>query len=243
MSKIFLPLSYQSIKKQIMKVNFGMMITDGSGKLGGQVASKNRGGAYLRTKVKPSNPQTVAQQQARYKLTSSSKNWSSLSQTEIAAWNSATSSWIHSNVFGNKVTPTGKNLYTKLNVLLGNIGVAPITLPPVPASLSDIQGLSIATATISALTIAWTSGAVPAAENWLLEATKCVNAGRFFVKNLYRVIANIAPAATTPYNAFTAYETKFGAPVAGQRLSIRIKQIDNTTGTPGVPVSAQTIVT
>ena len=43
------------------KIKFGMMMTDARGKLGGQVFSKNKGGAYVRTKVTPSNPQTIAQ--------------------------------------------------------------------------------------------------------------------------------------------------------------------------------------
>ena len=42
------------------KIKFGMMMTDASGKLGGQVFSKNRGGSYVRTKVTPTNPQTAA---------------------------------------------------------------------------------------------------------------------------------------------------------------------------------------
>jgi len=41
-----------------MKMKFGAIVVDGRGKIGGHVASKNRGGAYLRTKVTPSNPQT-----------------------------------------------------------------------------------------------------------------------------------------------------------------------------------------
>lgn len=48
-----------------MKIKWGMMMTDGRGKLGGQVASKNRAGAYVRTKVTPVNPRTTQQQAIR----------------------------------------------------------------------------------------------------------------------------------------------------------------------------------
>jgi hypothetical protein len=43
------------------KIKFGMMMTDARGKLGGHVFSKNRSGAYVRTKVTPVNGQTTAQ--------------------------------------------------------------------------------------------------------------------------------------------------------------------------------------
>ena len=59
-----------------MKLKFGAIVTDGRGKIGGHVASKNRSGAYLRTKVTPSNPNTVAQVQVRSILASLSQSWS-----------------------------------------------------------------------------------------------------------------------------------------------------------------------
>jgi hypothetical protein len=225
------------------KAAFGMMMTDARGKLGGHVFSQNRSGNYIRTKVTPSNPRTVAQQTARFYLANFSKAWATLTVAEITAWNASVSNWARNNVFGNLKNPTGKNLYVKLNTLLANIGAAAISSPPIPASLSEIKTLAIATCTASTQTISWSSGAVPAAENWLLEATKCVSPGKNNVSNQYRVIANIAPAATSPYNSFAAYNAKFGAPVVGQRVNIRVKQIDNTTGTPGVPLTATFIVT
>jgi hypothetical protein len=44
-----------------MKMKFGAIVTEGRGKIGGHVASKNKSGAYLRTKVTPVNRQSVAQ--------------------------------------------------------------------------------------------------------------------------------------------------------------------------------------
>jgi len=46
----------------IMKIKFGSIVVNGSGKLGGHVYSSNRGGNYVRTLATPSNPQTPAQQ-------------------------------------------------------------------------------------------------------------------------------------------------------------------------------------
>jgi len=59
-----------------MKIKFGAIVVAGSGKIGGHVASKNRGGAYLRTKVTPTNPNSPAQAGARALLASLSTGWS-----------------------------------------------------------------------------------------------------------------------------------------------------------------------
>lgn len=234
--------SFQPKNSAFAKVLFGMMMVDARGKLGGQVFSQNRGGAYVRTKVTPSNPRSVAQQQARFYLSNFSKAWASLTLTQIAAWNAAVGNFAKHNVFGNLKNPTGKNLYVKLNVNLSNIGVAPISTPPIPVGLSDITGLAVAgNGGANTLAVTWTSGAIPAAENWLLEATKQVSPGKLNVTSLFRVIANLAPAQTSPYAAGAAYNTKFGALTTGERVSIRITQVDNTTGIKGIPLTATTV--
>ena len=64
------------------KIKFGMMMTDASGKLGGQVFSKNRGGSYVRTKVTPTNPQSTAQMSIRGIFASISSRWSSLTEAQ-----------------------------------------------------------------------------------------------------------------------------------------------------------------
>jgi len=225
------------------KIQFGMMMTDASGKLGGQVFSKNRAGAYVRTKVTPVNPRTVYQQTARFALSSFSQAWSNLTQNQRDAWNAAVTAFARHDVFGNLRNPSGKNLYVRLNVNLFNTGQAQITDPPVPIGLSEITGFAVTAASPGTVAVAWTSGPVPVTETWLLEATKPVNVGRSFVKNLYRVIAVLASAQTTPYAAGTAYTTKFGTFSAGQRISARVTQIQNNTGQNGVPISATCITT
>lgn len=93
-----------------MKIKFGALVTDGRGKLGGHVASKNRSGNYLRTKVTPSNPQTAAQQATRAVLGSLSTAWSGLTLAQRNSFNSAVGDWSGTNIFGDIKNPTGKNL-------------------------------------------------------------------------------------------------------------------------------------
>lgn len=58
-----------------------------SGKRGGSVFSRNRAGAYVRQWVRPINPNTIAQQNARTNFGLSSNQYHSLSDPAKALWN------------------------------------------------------------------------------------------------------------------------------------------------------------
>ena len=74
-----------------MKTKFGAVIVAGSGKVGGHVASHNRGGAYLRTKVTPVNPNTSYQAGVRNRLATIATSWKGLTAAQRLNWNGAVS--------------------------------------------------------------------------------------------------------------------------------------------------------
>jgi hypothetical protein len=122
-----------------MKVKFsGIGVVDGRGKLNGTVFSRNRSGAIARVKVTPINPNTASQANARSILTSLSQSWRTLNQSVILVWNNAVADFQSTDVFGDLRTPTGKNLFTKLNANLISVGVSPITTAPLPSDVSDV---------------------------------------------------------------------------------------------------------
>jgi len=99
------------------KVKFTAFMADARGKLNGTVFSKNRGGSYVRTKVTPSNPQTSFQSAVRQRLSSLSASFRALSASQILAWNNAVGDFLSTNIFGDTVTPSGLQLFVKLNHL------------------------------------------------------------------------------------------------------------------------------
>ena len=111
-----------------MKIKWGALVTDGRGKIGGQVASRNRSGAYMRNKVTPVNPQTDAQQRSRSILASFSEGWRGLTEAQRAAWNAAVSQFETTDVFGDTIQPTGKNLYTHIQT---PVSYTHLTLPTI----------------------------------------------------------------------------------------------------------------
>lgn len=226
------------------KVKFSALVSEMRNKLNGSVFSKNRAGNYLRNKVTPVNPQTIAQVAARNRLSSWSQAFRGLTAAQIASWNSAVEQFKTTDIFGDMKTPSGINLFTRLNINLDLVGGTNITTPPLPVTLGQIEGLALVSdVSSSTVTLTWTSGAVPANTAWLIEATPCISAGKSFVKSEYRLINVLATATTSGSNNFTSWSAKFGSLVAGQKLFVRVTPVSTTTGIKGLPIQVETVIT
>lgn len=227
-----------------MKVKFGAIVVDGRGKIGGHVASKNRSGSYFRTKVTPVNPQTSFQNAVRSRLANFSAEWRTLTQAQRDAWNAAVVNFSQTNIFGDGVNPTGKNLYTALNGNLSNIGEANILVPPTPVAVveSSISAISFEDATVAA-DVTLTLDAVDPGQHYLVFASAPTSPGVGFFKNRLRQIAVHDGQTGTSVDVTAAYVAKFGNPIAGQKAGFKIVPIDNTTGQAGVGASDTAIAT
>ena len=218
-----------------------MGIVDGRGKINGSVASKNRAGAYVRTKVSPVNPNTTYQAGARSLLAGLSANWRELTQAQRDAWNAAVSDFQRTDVFGDLRKPTGKNLYTRLNINLSNIGQPWISVPPAAVNLAPavISGVTISVGTPT-YEIAYTPGT--AGSTMLLFATAPQSAGKNFVKSEFRLIGSFAADAASPYDFEADYTTRFGVPTVGEKVFVRVMAINDATGISSAPQELYTIV-
>jgi hypothetical protein len=226
-----------------MKLKFGAIVTDGRGKIGGHVMSKNRGGAYMRTKVTPSNPRSAAQTTVRSHLTTLSQGWRGLSASAIAAWNAAVGSFTHTNIFGDIHSPSGLNLYVKLNANLLEVGTAALALPPLPAAvIAPITIGAAAAAVANTFIVSFTVSPVPASTVWIVRATKQVSPGKSAIKNLYRDVKYLAAAVATGVSIDTEYVAKFGALVAGEKIGVEITAVNLVTGQKSIALSTTIIV-
>lgn len=221
------------------KVKFSALISEMRNKLNGSVFSKNRAGNYLRNKVTPVNPNTSFQALSRSRLAARSQAWSSLGESVINSWNAATGTFAKTDIFGDLKNPTGKNLYTSLNINLSKIGAANITTPPLPVAVAGIVGMVPQQFDVSvpSFSLEWDSGAIPANTAWLVEATAGLSPGVRFVKSEYRVIATLPAATATTVSIVAAYEAKFGLPTVGTNVWVRVTPISTTTGISGIAVT------
>ena len=205
-----------------MKLKFGAIVTDGRGKIGGHVASKNRSGAYLRTKVTPSNPNTVAQTQARGILASLSQGWGQLTDSQRQGWNDAVKEWGTTDIFGDIKNPSGINLFVKLNSNLLNIGLASLSDVPakseVPAVIVIDAFYRIATDNVSInFNSALANGYIA-----LVRATPKLSAGVSFVKSQFRVIG-YGNVVADNLGLVGAYGAKFGVPSVDANIYVSVQ--------------------
>lgn len=214
-----------------MKIKFGAMVVDGRGKVGGQVASKNRGGAYLKNKVTPINPRSSAQLGVRATFTSLSQGWRSLTATQQAAWRAAVVNFNKKDIFGDLRNPSGSQLYSRLNLNILNANGAQINVPPALSVTPAVVNATItAAAGTPALSIVFTPAPVPAGIAYVIEATAQLSQGKNFVRNQFRKINVLAPAAVSPNNALATYTARFGALTAGSAIFFRFTAVVLASG-------------
>jgi len=219
-----------------MKIKWGALVTDGRNKIGGHVASKNRGGAYLRTKVTPSNPQTSYQMAVRSLFAFFSQSWRNLTFAQIESWNNAVANFSTTDIFGDIRNPTGKNLYQKLNTNLINAQSTAITTPPLPEGVPEVgEPTPTVTNTGQIVSVAYTESPVPADTVYIVEATQPMTVSQGFTKNQFRTLAVLTAGDTTPYVATSDYAARFGGFVLNQYIHIRMKAINTNTGEVSSP--------
>lgn len=207
------------------KIKFGMMMTDASGKLGGQVFSKNRGGAYVRTKVTPSNPQTTAQMLVRGIFASISSSWSSLTESARLSFNNLVNDYARTDIFGDLRNPSGKALFQRLNQNLEISGQAQITtcVPPTEVPFANVVS---ALGDVSATSLDVETDGDTTGSKVVVWATPSLSQGTTFVKNKLRQVQVFTGAAAGTFDLYDAYVAKFGIPAAGDNIYVGVRVIN-----------------
>jgi len=210
-----------------MKAQFGALVVAGSGKINGWVASRNRGGAYFRTKVTPLNPSTSAQQNARGILGSLSTQWSQLTSAQRLSFNNAVADFAKTDIFGDIRNPSGINLFVKLNSNLINTGQAQIVSAPAKEEFifSPISELNMDVSgqeTIFTLGNSDNDGQIV-----LMFATPTLSNGTSFVKNRLRSIGYTSVDGDL-ITATAGYTAKYGAFAFGANIVAGFRLISAT---------------
>jgi len=221
------------------KVLFGALATDARGKIGGIVYSKNRNGAYVRTKVSPTQALTDRRSTIHERLAGLAQYWSGiLTPDQVAAWNAFSMNNPVTDIFGRAQHLSGIQTFVRCNGVILNCGGTQIDDPPPDLSISPLI-TAVPTLTAGApdiASLAYTP--TPAGANIKVQvfATQPLPSGRTFTKPFLRWIGASAANAASPYNFAAAYLAKFGAMTAGNVVGVQVNRVDVTTGaqTPGI---------
>jgi hypothetical protein len=117
---------------------------------------------------------------------------------------------------GQPYTLNGFSAYCSINSLNAAAGDALVSDPPAIVTPSGLVTATI-TLTAASLSIAYTATPLPALTRLFIYASPQRSAGRSFEGD-FRLVLVTAAAAASPANAFSAYQTRLGTPVVGQRI-------------------------
>jgi hypothetical protein len=212
------------------------IITQASGKLGGAVAAKNRGGNYLRAKVAPVQPRTVAQQEQRANLANLAGAWKALTAAEIAGWNSLASTLVLHDPLGNAYVPTGEQIYVGNNRNLSQVNETVVSTPPtVKPDFADPTPLTLLSVVATpALHLETALSAAPTGNVFYVRATPMISPGKSFIgRSLYRGIGYFPASGYASMNILAGYVAKFGNLVAGAQIAAELTLVSIATGFAG----------
>lgn len=218
------------------------IVADIRNKLNGSVFSKNRYGSYVRTKVTPVNPQTTAQQNQRNRLATNSQAWRGLTEAQRQGWINAAPSFPITDIFGNQKVLSGNVLFVQLNNNLESAGAARLTAAPTPVEIPALSLVALESdAATQTLELEFDPAAVPAGFKICIQATGNIAPGINFVKNRFRTIGYLDPAAASPADISAMWATAHGALQEGMKVFVRAFMVSTTTGQKGIPVQVEAI--
>ena len=100
------------------QVQFGALVTDIKGKIGGTTFKGNYSAASMQNIVKPFRKSTVFNQVQKSRLANVAGTWKTLTEEEKTAWNAIALTWPFVNCFGETYNGSGFMVYCQVNLNL-----------------------------------------------------------------------------------------------------------------------------
>ena len=227
-----------------MKFRPGPLVGQMSGSIGSMVASHNRFGTYMRTRVTPVNPDSEDQQIVRNNFGALSSGWRLLDEPTRKAWATFAETNPITDRLGQSQNLTGAMVYIALNsrrLLTSNL---PRLLPPQrPAPLSFASITLSADIGAGDCEIAFTATPLPAQMMLWLSACITDSASVNYVRGKFRFIMYSAAAAASPVNIKSELIAKFGSLQLGKYLHVKVQVYDSYNGQISQPLTASSIIT
>lgn len=204
-----------------------------SGAMGGQVFSRNRYGAYMRSRVKPVNPKTVLQTAIRNSFSSLSNGFlNSLTAEQRTAWEQYAAAVPVRTKKGTMERITGQNMYVRCNQVRLNAGLAELLTAPVIQTGAETDPTANAAIVASTHTL---SASFNDALEWANEAGGSLmvymaaprSASRKYNQQPFRFVGRIEGGAVTPPTSPTDFTTLPWIVAAGDVVRVRFRVARN----------------
>lgn len=230
-------------------IKLGALAQDVRGSLNGTTYSRNRGGAYVRSKVSPVQPISPASSASRQAFKDASQSWSSqLTDTERGSWIAFAATHPFINVFGDSIVLSGIAFFQAANKRLAGIGFpmiadAPITWDVTPPGIIAPVATVNTSGVLSLLINPDVATSGPNISAYLFATTKIPNGARP-QRNQYRLVnPQDATVRNETYDWGIDYQARFSpyTPAEGDKLGILYAYIDTDNGCISVSSNEVTI--
>lgn len=215
-----------------------------SGSIGGVVFSRNRGGAYVRNRSVPVDPNTIAQQNVRSILATQSSSWADQTDAVRAAFQNWAVQNPVINALGHSILLSGQQAFVQLNARLAFLNEALLTEPPIINAPDGLASLVVdGDIGLGDVDLSFTVTPLPANIKLWIQAAVVNSAGIRYVRNLLRFVSGSPPAQISPFDIQSLVEAKFGTLIVGQTLHVRVSTFDSTTGLLSVGLEDSVVIT
>jgi hypothetical protein len=125
-------------------VKLGSIITEISGKIGGQVIQRGRAGQTMMNLGRPPRSQSNATSERKSNFSNVATTWRGLAPSDVAAWNALASTMTRLNKFGDSYVPTGFQIYQEFSLNATLFGAFPLaSAPPSFDILPVVTGMTV----------------------------------------------------------------------------------------------------
>jgi hypothetical protein len=196
-----------------------------SGSVAAVTSSRNRSGQYRRSRAMPTQPRTAPQVQARARLSQMSAAWRGLTDVQRASWKGFADSFSTVNSIGSTIQLTGAQCFVKLNCVLLLLGSAVISTPPALPAFGAVTASGLtASAAVPSLALAGVTPTVPVTH--MIYASPQLSAGVSYC-GTYRYLGQITTYTSGSYDLLALYTAKFGSLVTGNKIFVKVVQVEN----------------
>jgi len=224
-------------------IKLGALVSNISGSIGGTTFARNRGGAYIRNRTVPLNPQSVRQTAVRQLFGQLSNVWSTtLTAAQRTAWETYAANVPLVNALGESRNVSGINMFSRGNALIldtagTRVDNGPTIFTQGPSFTPTIT-LDEAADTLTVTDLGGYDPATDGVVGLLIQQGPPQQPGVSFFKSPFRKISGTTPATLAALPA----DVPLAFPIAsGQAVFIRTAQV-TTDGRVGVPVVQRFLV-
>ena len=230
------------------QVEFNPQISGMIGKVGRETYSKAQSGYVVKTTPYPSRNKRKAPSSGQIKYRGYfgqvQRSWIKCTQEQMAAWYDMAKKATFINKFGAKYPGDGYHLFLRLNQNRLIIGEGINYEPPTQPAGAQLNKITIEATPGSKgiVNIYYDHTQTTDDTTYIAYATKSQSAGVRYISNEWRNIAVITAEDADVTDITKQYVAVFGYAIELKKIFIKLQPIDIASGTPGMAITANTIV-